>query len=279
MSEASASFGLKRFLENLLLLPEWRGAAPKDFDTVEAAERQRRIYREKPALQVLYREYCRPFVESAQRAPAGARMLEIGAGGSPLGEHLPGIIASDVIAMPWLDLVCSAYALPFADASLDRIFLMFVTHHLGRMEAFLDECRRCLKPGGEVVLIDPAITRFSVFYYRNFHVDAMDVQATEWVFPEQGRLSSSNVALPWMVFIRDRERYQSLYPELRLVDQGYNTGLSFLLTGGLRYRALAPSWFIAWWFGVENWLIRHVSRELAVTMWLVLRKGNPALTE
>lgn len=272
MSEGSFLLRFKRRLESWLLLPEWRGATATAFDTVEAAQQQRRIYQNKPALQTLYREYCRPFVESARRAPQGARMLEIGSGGSPLSDFVPGILSSDVIRMPWLNVVCSAYALPFPDASLDRIFLLFVTHHLGRMEAFLNECRRCLKPEGEVVIIDPAITRFSVFYYRYFHVDAMDIHAQEWRFSEHGRLSSSNIALPWIVFHRDGERFKRLYPELKLVDQGYNTCLAFLLTGGLRYRALAPAWFIAGWFRMENWLIRHVSQELAVTMWLVLRK-------
>jgi SAM-dependent methyltransferase len=258
--------------DNLLRLPELKGFEGVDFDSAEANAIQREIFRKKKILGILYQEYCRPFVESANRAPKNAKMLEIGSGTSPLKEAIPGLLCSDLVVSPWLDIVASAYALPFRDNSLDRIFLMFVCHHLGKIETFLEEAFRCLKPGGEMVIIDPAITLFSKPYYTYIHVDNMDIQAKKWGFEGTGRLSDSNIALAWMIFFRDRDRFQKLYPDFIIEKVEYSTCLSFLLSGGLRIRQLMPTRVISTLFAAENWFIRHASHQIAVTMALTIRK-------
>lgn len=263
---------IRGWIDHHWRLPELRGLSETDFDTPDVARLQRRIFQSKPALRHLYREYCRPCVESAGRASPSAVMVELGAGTTPLREHLPGVIATDLLPLPWLQLACSAYRLPFADHSLDRLFLLFVTHHLGRMEALLDEADRCLKPGGEMVIVDPAITWFSRFYYRYLHVDHLDLDAPGWTFAGEGRLSDSNIALPWIVFFRDRATFQQRYPDLVIAQVSYNTCLAFLLSGGLRLRPLLPTLLLVGLSRLENWLIRHVTHQLAVTMMLVIRK-------
>ncbi|MBW1712936.1 MAG: class I SAM-dependent methyltransferase [Deltaproteobacteria bacterium] len=263
---------IRDLADRLLRLPELRPYQGTGFDSPQATAAQRRLFETKKILPVLYQEYCRPAIESAGRAPQGARMVEIGSGTSPLKEGLPGLVCTDLVSLPWLDLVCSAYALPFADQSLDRLFLMFVCHHLGRIKDFLDEARRCLKPGGEMVIVDPAITRFSRFYYQHLHVDQMDLKTEEWGFEGQGRLSDSNVALTWLVFVRDRERFLREYPEFEMGPVEYNTCLTFLLAGGMRIRQLLPTAVLKGLFKLENWLIRRLSRQLAVTMALTLRR-------
>jgi len=264
---------LSRAADKFLRLPELSDFTGRDFDSVRAAAIERRIFQSKPILEHLYREYCRPMVESANRAGPGARMLEIGSGTSPLKKFLPDILASDVAHFPWLDLTASAYALPFPDRSLDRIFLLFVCHHLGRFETFLNEARRCLKAGGEIVIVDPAITVFSRQYYK-IHVDTMDVQAREWGFQGEGRLTDSNIALAWIVFFRDQDRFSILYPELSILSTQYNTCASFLLTGGLRIRQLLPCFAIKLLFATENWCIEKITKELAVTMAITLIRND-----
>lgn len=263
---------IKNWIDRHWRMPELRGLSETDFDSSHAALLQRRIYHTKPAVRHLYREYYRPCVESGRRAPPGAVMVEIGSGTTPLREYLPGVIATDLLPLPWLDLVCSAYRLPFADHALDRLFLVFVIHHLGRMELLLDEAYRFLKPGGEMVIVDPAMTWFSRFYYRYFHIDRLDLTADAWAFQGEGRLSDSNVALAWIVFFRDRARFAQRYPDLSIEGVEYNTCLSFLLSGGLRLRPLLPTPLLIGLFAVENWFIRHVSHQIAVTMVLVIRK-------
>lgn len=261
-----------KIADRFLRMPELRGLSETDFDAPEATRIQRRLFKTKKILGFLYQEYCQPVMESACRAPDKARMLEIGSGISPLKESLPGLICSDVVHLPWIDLACSAYALPFSDKSLDRIFLLFVFHHLGRVEEFLDEARRCLKPGGEIIIVEPAITRFSRMYYKYLHVDDLDLLSSKWGFDGQGRLSDNNIALAWAVFFRDHERFAALYPEFEIKRVQYNTCLSFLLSGGMRARQVLPTWALKTMFGIENWLIQNISSQFAVTMALTIKR-------
>lgn len=47
---------------------------------------------------------------------------------------------------------CDAQALPFDDASLDTVVLFEALYYLAAPERFVGECRRVLRPGGEVLL-------------------------------------------------------------------------------------------------------------------------------
>lgn len=263
---------LQNLLDNLLRLPELKNFKDIDFDSVKSAAIHRAIFNKKKIMGILYKEYCRPFIESANRVSKNAKMLEIGSGASPLKEFIPALISTDLFFCSWLDLTSSAYNLPFKNNSLDRIFLMFVCHHLGKIKGFLDEARRCLKSGGEIVIIDPAITIFSKFYYKYFHVDKMDLQLKEWYFDGEGRLSNSNIAMAWIIFFRDRERFNKLYPDFVIEKIEYNTCLAFILSGGLRIRQLLPTNILKILFNVENWVIGRISKEIAVTMVLTIRR-------
>ena len=261
-------------LSHLLVLPEMREFGAEDYDHPSATMRQRRIYYRKPFLQHMYRLYLRPFVLSARRLPQKGRMLEVGAGIGQMKEQVPGLISSDLIPLPWLDLVCSAYKLPFPDGSLDRIFGLFVLHHMGQARRFLDEAYRCLRPGGELVLVEPAVTTFSRLYFRYLHPDGIDTDAPQWGFSQGGRISGANSALPWIVFFRDREAFRRRYPYWKVVDVEYNTCLAYLASGGFRLRPLLPLCLLKALFAAENWIISHVTRQLAVTMALTIRREH-----
>lgn len=265
---------IRDLVDKFLRIPELRGFSKEDFDGAEYVKIQKEVYNKKKVLRLLYNGYCQPFVKSASRASESAVMVEIGSGSSPLKEKLPYLISTELIFCDWCDVVCSAAYLPFKEKSLDRLFLMFVCHHLSRLDLFLYEAKRCLKPGGEIVIIDSAITFFSKFYYKYIHVDNIDIETKNWHFDGKGRLSCSNVALPWIVFIKGRERFKREHPEFEITDIEYTTCLSFLLSGGLRIRQLLPTAIIVFIFKVENWIICNFSKEIAVTMVLTLRKKN-----
>ena len=46
--------------------------------------------------------------------------------------------------------------LPFAEASLGGVLAILVLQHLPRPAAFIAEIRRCLRPGGHLLIIAPA---------------------------------------------------------------------------------------------------------------------------
>ena len=233
---------------------------------------QRKIFEKKKIMGILYSEYFHPFLESVNRAPEKARMVEIGSGVSPLKKAIPILVTTDLFLCPWLSLSLSADRLPFKNNSLDRLFLMFTCHHLGRIDEFLNEAYRCLKHGSEMVIIDPAITPFSKFYYKHFHIDKIDLVAKNWGFSGSGRLSDSNIALPWIVFVRDAELFSKMYPDFIIERIEYNTCLAFLLSGGLRLRQILPTFILRTLFIIENWIIRNISDKIAVTMILTIKR-------
>ena len=51
-------------------------------------------------------------------------------------------------------LLADGLRLPFADASLDLIYIQHVLHHIGDVERALVEVRRCLRPNGVLFLVE-----------------------------------------------------------------------------------------------------------------------------
>src|SRR5258708_282666 len=91
-------------------------------------------------------------------------------------------------------------------------------------------------------MIEPYNSLFGRFLYKNFHHEPFDETATDWDLKGEGRLSASNQAMPWIIFWRDRARFEKLFPHLRVRQITQHTVLSYPLSGGLTLRALAPAW-------------------------------------
>lgn len=106
---------------------------------------------------------------AAERAvlarPDIRRILEIGCGNgwnmSRFAQY--GRIAYGLDALPARAELAQAHGpalladglrLPFADNSLDMIYIQHVLHHIGDVERALIEVRRCLRPGGVLFLVE-----------------------------------------------------------------------------------------------------------------------------
>ena len=61
------------------------------------------------------------------------------------------------------------------------------------------------------------------------------------VFGESaGAMSAANDALPWIIFFRDRARFELEFPELEIIRTEPHTVLLYLLSGGVSMRSLVP---------------------------------------
>ena len=223
-------------LLNWLRLPATRGVA--DLDDPATTLLHRRIIQEKPWLRRLYVDFYRQFSQ-AMPHPEGKVLVELGSGGGFLKEILPSVITSDVLDLPNVDRVFAAEHMPFDDASVDGIFMFDVLHHMADPAAFLAEAGRCLKVGGRVVCIEPANTAWARFVYTRFHHEGFDPRGP-WS-TGAGPLSQANGALPWIIFVRDRQIFERRFPLLRVVRLRNHTPLRYLLSGGLSFRTLAPA--------------------------------------
>ena len=258
---------MKSSIRNSLALPEKQDVT--DLDDPNTSLLHSDILKRKVFLHRLYTEYYESFRDAIE-APDHAVIIELGSGGGFIKDVIPNAITSDVMPIPGLDQRFSAEAMPFESGSVDLFCMINTLHHIPDVSSMLKECVRCLKPGGRVVMVEPANTPFSGFIYRNFHHEPFDTRA-DWSIPEGGPLSSSNQALPWIIFKRDRERFQATFPELKLEGMRLHTPLRYILSGGFTARQMLPGWMYPAAYFLDEVLLRPFHGLMALSMTITLK--------
>ncbi len=247
-------------LRTLLAHPLTRGL---DIDSPATTHVRRRIIREKAFLRRLYEEWY-GLIRGAL-PPFEGPVLELGSGAGFMAEFIEGLITSEVFATPGASMVLDGTRLPFVTD---------VFPHMPAPRLFLGEAVRCLKPGGRIVMIEPWVTRWSRFVYRQFHHEPFVPDAAHWEFPSSGPLSGANGALPWMVFERDRAIFEREFPRLRLVSVQPLMPVTYLVSGGVGMRSLMPGFTFPVWRGVER-LAGPLGRAAAMFALVVVESRLP----
>jgi len=190
----------------------------------------------------LYIDFYTVFKKECANIPQGLK-VELGSGGGFLKEIIPDVITSDVVDIPGVDKIFVAEKMPFKDDSVSVIFLLNTLHHIPNCNDFFKECERCLMKNGKVVMIEPSNTLFSRVFHKNFHHEPFNEKAEEWELKSSDkRLSLSNIALPYIIFIRDKKLFQSRFKKLRLKKIYPHTPFRYILSGGVSMHPLVPSW-------------------------------------
>ncbi len=251
---------LRRWLEH----PSSRGL---DVDDPLTTRRRREIIRRKRLLRRVYQEWYGRLHASLPSGPGG--ILELGSGAGFLRERIPRLISSEVFYCPWVDAVVNACDLPFADSSLRAVVMTNVLHHVPQPFRFFHEVARCLRPGGVVTMIEPWVSRWSRFVYSRLHSEPFAPDTTKPEIDPTGPLSGANNALPWIIFERDRSRFERELPELRLVRVQPIMPFVYLASGGVSMRSMAPGWSYAFWRLLEK-LASPWSAELSMFAYIQL---------
>jgi SAM-dependent methyltransferase len=146
-----------------------------------------------------------------------------------------------------------------------------VLHHVPDVGAFLGEAVRVLRPGGVVLMVEPWNTPFARVVWRRLHHEPFAPEAADWRFEPSGPLSGANTALPWMVFARDRARFEREFPQLDLVLVEPFMPFRYLVSGGISMRSLQPAWATVPWRFVE-WMLSPAAPLLAMFARIELRR-------
>jgi SAM-dependent methyltransferase len=220
----------------------------------------------------LYRDQFRDLAN-----PATLSILEIGSGTSPLKQFLSNVITSDVLDLDYLDLVFDCHEIDKLDAikdnSIDVITLTNVLHHLKSPVAFLNRANSKLKPGGKVIATEPYFSMLSTPIFRYLHREPVDVQISE---PElehvQSPLASANIALPWLIFFRRRDWFESLSEHYDLENSSIRSfsALSYMVTGGISRKLPIPRWLYRAFFPADLFFSRSFPRLCASFFTIVL---------
>ncbi|MGH9441970.1 MAG: class I SAM-dependent methyltransferase [Thermoanaerobaculia bacterium] len=256
-----------KLLTRLLEHPLTRGL---DLDDPVMTYLRRRIIEQKPLLRSLYREW---YETLAREIPEGSgRIVEIGAGGGFLDEFVLGAVRSEIFMIPGVDLAFDGQAMPFEADALKAIVMTNVFHHVTRPRAFLREAARVLRPGGVVAMLEPWTTLWSRFVYRRLHHEPFLPAVPDWDLPKGGPLSTSNQALAWIVFQRDRALFVREFPEFTVKSIRLTMPFRYLLSGGVATRNLMPGWTTPMWREFER-LLAPVRNHLAMFAYVTLERA------
>jgi SAM-dependent methyltransferase len=242
---------------------------PYPLDSVERTVFHKNIIANKVFLKRLYTEWYNKFIQAIPELPRG-KMIELGSGGGFLKELEPRIIATDILPLPSNDLTFSALEMPFENQELSAIFMVDTFHHIPDSRLFLTEADRVLKKDGMIIMIEPANTFWGRFVYKNFHHEPFEPGAG-WTIPASGPLSGANGALPWIVFQRDFEKFNTWFPELKLLETNFHTPLMYLLSGGVSFKQLFPDFSYSLFRGTDKFL-SSLSRQLSMFVTIKIKK-------
>jgi SAM-dependent methyltransferase len=189
----------------------------------------------------LYRDQFRSFPE-----PENLTILEVGSGVSPLARFYPNVITSDVMELDYLDYVFDCHHIDelndLAPESLDVITLTNVLHHLNKPLDFLSRAVTKLKPGGKIIATEPYFSYLSALIFKYLHHETVDFSITEPQLREvRGPVTSANIALPWLIFFRNRQWRQALQDNFEISPPRFFTALAYMATGGISRRLPIPA--------------------------------------
>lgn len=221
-----------------LKLPELRRA--DDLDSRALTLLHKGIILRKQFIKRLYRDWYGAFKKTADDFPGGA-YVELGSGGGFLKQVIKRVATSDILFLPGTDLNFSAFSMPFKEGSVSCFFMLDVLHHVNDPAALFKEMGRCLKNGGKIIMIEPANTLWARFVWKYLHPEDFDPSTGWGLGAGSDPLRCANSAIPWIIFSRDRKKFEKDFPGLKVSNVRYHTPLRYLGGGGIGMRQILPS--------------------------------------
>jgi SAM-dependent methyltransferase len=236
-----------------------------------ALQGYRAVWDQKPVLRTVYSDM---FDRIAAACVEGVT-LEVGGGVGNLKEKITSLVTSDIQFAPWLDLVADAQQLPFFPDMLSNIVLFDVLHHIEFPSRLFGEAARVLRPGGRIVMIEPAITFGSGLFYRMLHHEPvnMGIDPLAEGIPDPDRDPyDSNQAIPTLLATRDREAFEARFPGLRIAEARWFAFLAYPLSGGFKKWSLITEPFARTLLAFERKIELALGRHLGFRLLLVIEK-------
>lgn len=231
------------------------------------------IWDRKPILRAIYDDFYRRIADKC----APGLTIEIGSGIGSLKERIANVVTTDVQFAPWLDCVADAQNLPFQSGTVTNIVMVDVLHHIEFPAIFFREADRVLRPGGRVIMVEPAITWGSTLFYRFLHQEPVRTSddALKAGIPDPSRDPyESNQAIPTLIATRDRDRFHREFTHLKISRTDWFSFLAYPLSGGFKPWCLIPQNFVGSLLTLEKKVERILGRFAGFRMTLVIEKQD-----
>jgi SAM-dependent methyltransferase len=233
---------------------KWILAHPRthdlDIDDPRTTHLRKQIIEEKPFLRKIYQDW---YEELRKALPKSDGLtLELGSGAGFLVNFIPGLITSEMFFCPYVKIVLNGISLPFATGALRAIVITNVLHHISDPYGFFSEAARCVRKDGVVAMIEPWVSCWSKWVYGYLHHEPFHPYSTDFGFAKGGPLSGGNSALPWILFQRDRARFELDFPQWKIKMIRPIMPFRYLISGGVYSRNLMPGCMSSFWKTVEK---------------------------
>jgi len=199
----------------------------------EEIERNLGVWKSKALLRDVYTQMYTRIAHWIDASLPGT-IVEIGSGIGNFGEFRSEVLLTDQSIQPWIDLTCSAYALPFRNQTVTHLVMVDVFHHLSAPRAFFDNARTVLAEKGRIIILEPYISLMSSVVYGIFHDEPIAWRAkiepapTTEYYAAQGNATRLLFGdLDWL-------------PGWRVVHREAFSALGYVLSGGFSKPAFYP---------------------------------------
>lgn len=256
-------------LLELLKLPQVKKTSGLDDCSLTLLHKQ--ILQEKKFLRKVYKSFYRDLISHIPNHETGT-LIELGSGAGFIKQIYPNVQTSDVLDLPDIDRIFDATKMPFDNDTVDAILLINVFHHIKNVEQFFVEGKRILNENGRIVMIEPANTPWSRFVYTRFHHEVFDPDAG-WQVEGSSPLLDGNDALAWIIFRRDKELFETKFPEFKITRIYNHTPVSYLISGGFTLKQLLPPWMYVPVRSIE-WLFRFSNSLTGMFQTIVIEKKS-----
>lgn len=229
-------------------------------------------WRQSAALRAVYADIFAAMGAACVPGPT----LEIGSGIGIAREFFPHWVTSDVVATPHAPRAVSAYAIPRENWA--NIVAFDVFHHLCEPMRFLESAAAALRPGGRIVLAEPAGTLGGRLFYRLVHPEPCvpaEVVAPYAFAPQPDGLFA-NMGMAHALFGLRPPAFQAEIDRLglRIVTVRYRDLLAYPATGGFSRPSLLPAAALRILLGIESWCPQAFLRGLALRMLVAVEKAD-----
>jgi len=229
------------------------------------------IWDRKPILRDIYDDFYQRIADAC----VPGLTVEIGGGIGNLKQRLTDVIATDIQFASWLDCVADAQHLPFRSGVVANIVMVDVLHHIEFPTVFFREADRVLRPGGRIIMVEPAITWGSTLFYRLLHHEPVVTSADPLKegTPDPNRDPyDSNIAIPTLIATRDRDQFHRQFPSLEISRVDWFSFFVYPLSGGFKAWSLIPQKFSSRALAIERQAEGAFGRLAAFRMMLIVEK-------
>lgn len=197
----------------------------------------------KPVLQKIYSDFYHLIASYINKEVEG-KIVELGSGIGNLKMVVPEVICTDLFNNPWIDQVENAYKMSFEKETVANLILFDVFHHLKYPGNAFNEFNRVLKPGGRIIIFEPAMSLTGLLVYGLFHhepiglfkkitwfADSKDDLLKDEYYAAQGNASR----------IFQKPKYKRLLSDYKIIKIKKMSAFSYVLSGGYSKKQLYPN--------------------------------------